>query len=133
MPGEGGVLGGVNAPVIRQVAELLARTHRAGLVHGDPLLRNFLWRPLSSGDRLAEGGAAGFTDELLAIDLGGVGPASREARRIDLIRFLGSVLFHTDDMDRAGRALHHYASLGEALPASARDLLQQAVVYGQRK
>lgn len=124
---------------VMKVAVTLAKIHAAGLVHGDPLLRNFLLcaPPPESED-------AGDDLGVLPIDLGGFGAATRDARRRDLIRLLGSVLFHTDDMDQASSALSRYLSRylsqGFPHPTEGRSdlgdpdrLLAQAVAYRQRK
>lgn len=114
--------GDLEVGVVRRLAELLGRIHAAGLVHGDPLLRNFLLLDSKGAD-----------SQILPIDLGGFGPATPESRRRDLIRFLGSVLFHSDDLERAQRAIPRYEAYAPSLGEGESRLLEDAIAYRQRK
>jgi len=102
--------------VLLRTTGVLADIHARGLTHGDPLLRNFLaTEPLPT-----------------PIDLGGFARCDEEARRVDLVRFLGSLLMLTDDPTPAVRAIDHYASYG-ALNLAREPLLEAADAYARRK
>ena len=105
---------GAGEELVMATARVLARIHAAGLVHGDPLLRNFLDHP----------------PEPMPIDLGSYGPSSPAAHREDLVRFLGSTV-RAVGRDVARRGLLAYRD-GER---HARDdaLIERAVVYAAEK
>jgi len=49
------------------------------------------------------------------------------------IRFLGSVLFHTDDLERAQRAIPRYEQYAPPLGEGESGLLEDAIAYRRRK